>query len=551
MNHGRSLVSAGIATLAAVVVIGWFLLLPNLAPVTAAPTAQDHPEPRIVGGVEAPVGAYPWMTAIVVNNLSPANGQFCGGSLINREWVMTAAHCVTTGTTVDNPSADDIVVDIHRLSDNNGIRRNLQQIIVHPQWDPPTYDYDIALLHLEQPVDSVPVVSLVQPSDAPLFEPGDIARVMGWGATAWQGSGSDVLLQVDIPIVSQTTCRASYGESDITDRMLCAGLAAGGKDSCQGDSGGPLVVDDNGVWRQVGIVSWGNGCAFPNYYGVYSRVAVLYDWVAQYVNFGPSVTATPTATSSRTPTVTPTVTGTPPTATPTFPARAFLPQVSKPNTPTPTLTPTRTPTATPIVSNNVANPGFEQGPTVGWEEYSLHDWDVIINSGFPGSVTPHTGQWAAWLGGDDNDISFVRQSVAIPTGATVLRYWAWIASADACGYDFAGVLVNNSQVVEQYDLCNSNNTGGWVQRTVNLGAYAGQTVSIQIRVETDSSLNSNLFVDDVTLANAATSMRYPAPYLRPGFEQTIVTKREMGMLPAAADVGPVQRLFAPTLREPK
>lgn len=526
MKRSISLLSAMAVALAAMAVLAWYLFLPAATPVTAAPPRQNT-TPLIVGGEEAPVGAYPWMTALVSNNASPATGQFCGGSLIHREWVLTAAHCVTTGNTVHSPGSVDIVVGLHTLSANNGIRRDVQEIIVHPQWYRPTYDYDIALLRLAQPIDGVATAPLVQESDSALFEPGDISRVMGWGATSSGGIGSDVLLQVDIPIVSQATCRASYGADDITDRMICAGLAEGGKDSCQGDSGGPLVVNDNSVWRQIGIVSWGIGCAAPNYYGVYARVAVLYNWVAQHVNLGPGPT----------PTVTPTVTGTPPTATPTLPPAAYLPQVMRENTATPTATPTIVPPASPIV-----NPGFEQGPGAGWQEYSAQGWDIILNGGFPGSVAPHGGQWLAWLGGGNDEIAYVRQTVTIPAGASTLSFWAWIASEDYCGYDFGGVMVNNT-VVNAFNLCTSTSTSGWVRRTVNLAAYAGQSVALQIRAETDSSLNSNLFIDDVALTNAASAIARPAPRFTP--ELTTATKETTGVRRWAAAEPQTDRVWTP------
>ena len=91
-------------------------------------------------------------------------------------------------------------------------------------------------------------------------------------------------------------------------------------------------------------------------------------------------------------------------------------------------------------------------------------------------------------------------------GYSALAYWHWIASEDLCGYDFGGVLIN-STVVDVYDLCSSTNTGGWVKHVVNLSAYAGQSVSLQIRAETDDSLNSNLFVDDVSFQASASSAK--------------------------------------------
>jgi hypothetical protein len=151
--------------------------------------------------------------------------------------------------------------------------------------------------------------------------------------------------------------------------------------------------------------------------------------------------------------------------------------------------------------SGIVNGDFESGST-GWTEYSYQGWSIIMNSGFPGSVTPHGGSWAAWLGGDDNEISYIQQPVTISTGSPYLVYYHWIASEDVCGYDFGIVLVNGS-VKNQYDLCSDNDTGGWVRHSVDLSAYAGQSVTLQIRVETDSVDNSSLFVDDVSLQGSA------------------------------------------------
>jgi hypothetical protein len=100
------------------------------------------------------------------------------------------------------------------------------------------------------------------------------------------------------------------------------------------------------------------------------------------------------------------------------------------------------------------------------------------------------------LGGEYDDNSYIQQQVTVPAGQSYLSYWHWIASADYCGYDFGGVLVNGS-VVEAYELCIDTNTGGWVQRVVDLSIYAGTSVTLEIRAECDSTNNSNLFIDQV------------------------------------------------------
>jgi uncharacterized repeat protein (TIGR01451 family) len=164
-------------------------------------------------------------------------------------------------------------------------------------------------------------------------------------------------------------------------------------------------------------------------------------------------------------------------------------------------------------TGGVTNGDFEDGPT-GWTEYSTHGWDVIRTS-FPGSVTPHSGSWAVWLGGDYYDVSYIQQQVTVPSGSPYLAYWHWIASEDFCGYDFGGVVINGSTVVDVYTLCEDENTGDWVKHVVNLSAYAGQSVSLQIRVETDGSLNSNLFVDDVSFQASAASVQDSPPLIDP------------------------------------
>jgi hypothetical protein len=160
----------------------------------------------------------------------------------------------------------------------------------------------------------------------------------------------------------------------------------------------------------------------------------------------------------------------------------------------------RVPSAPPqphITSNGIVNGDFESGPT-GWTEFSLNGWPLIMDSSSSG-VSPHSGSWLAWLGGDDDEVSYIEQQVTLPAGDANLTYWHWIGSADSnCAHDFGGVLINDA-VVDVYSLCDAENTDGWVQHTVGLSAYAGQAVTLQIRAETDSADSSSLFIDDVAL----------------------------------------------------
>jgi len=153
-------------------------------------------------------------------------------------------------------------------------------------------------------------------------------------------------------------------------------------------------------------------------------------------------------------------------------------------------------------ADGLRNGDFEQGRDAGWQEYSTHGWPIIVHADqLP--VAPYSGRWATWLGGDNEEISAIWQSATVPATNAALSFWYWIASEDGCGYDFGGVVINGSSVVDVFDLCTDANTHGWRQRTVNLQSYAGQSVEIQIRAETDSSLNSNLFVDDVALGTSS------------------------------------------------
>jgi hypothetical protein len=161
-----------------------------------------------------------------------------------------------------------------------------------------------------------------------------------------------------------------------------------------------------------------------------------------------------------------------------------------------------------VLPSGIRNGGFERGPDGSWTEFSTHGWDVIVDS-FTGSVTPHNGSWGAWLGGEHDEVSAVTQDVTIPAGSPVLSYWHWIASEDVCGFDVGGVVINGSDVVDGYWLCTDNNTGGWVRQAVDLSAYIGQTVELQILSETDDSLNSNLFIDDVRLGSTLLAWEGP------------------------------------------
>lgn len=266
------------------------MLLTFGRPATQPVTAQEPtptPGNKIVGGSTAIPGQYPWQVALVdgsANNLQ--SGHFCGGSVISSQWILTAAHCVTynDGTAI-SPTFIDIVAGVHNLATPAAgyQRRDITNIIVHPGYNPFTDDYDAALLRVASPLTlggsgatAVVAIPLVSESIGDLT--GVNATITGWGNTESIPMFPAELQEVTVPVVNNATCNISYG-GDITSNMLCAGLSTGGKDSCQGDSGGPLVVNVSGQTQLAGIVSWGIGCADPNYYGVYTRVSTIVSWV--------------------------------------------------------------------------------------------------------------------------------------------------------------------------------------------------------------------------------------------------------------------------------
>ncbi len=155
---------------------------------------------------------------------------------------------------------------------------------------------------------------------------------------------------------------------------------------------------------------------------------------------------------------------------------------------------------TPVIP--LANGNFEAGQT-GWIESSLQGWDIIVNTDEPNMITPHGGSWAAWLGGDDDELATIRQSVQIPVDSSYLGYWYVVSSAEtSCGSDVAWVKVN-ATTIKTHNLCTSEVTAGWVKQVLNLSAYSGQTVMLEFGASTDASLVSSLFVDDVAFQTGA------------------------------------------------
>jgi len=229
-------------------------------------------QPRIVGGQEAGRDEFPW----IVSLQGPWS---CGASLIGSEWVLTAAHCLVDDDGNALP-AEDIQLAIGELYLSEVTEYyEAEQVIVHPGYDSWTMEHDIALIRLAQPLPgNYPKLSFNVDPEIPT--PGTDAVVAGWGTLSHGGNGPDRLHKVTLPIVSLEKANdpKAYGGA-ILPNMLAAGFTEGGKDSCQGDSGGPLVIEVNNRMIQVGVVSWGKGCADPYAYGIYARVSSYADWI--------------------------------------------------------------------------------------------------------------------------------------------------------------------------------------------------------------------------------------------------------------------------------
>jgi secreted trypsin-like serine protease len=261
-----------------------FTALLALTAATPVALAQEPPGTRIVGGQPVPDGTYPFQAALLSQRSGSTDydRQFCGGTLIAADRVLTAAHCVR-GLGLLGLWNLRVVVGRTVLTSTQGQKVNVASLYVHPQYDPRTSANDVAILRLKTPVTGIEPIALVPVGDSALEQPGATATVSGWGNTVPQppaGGGNvvqpDRMHAASVPLVSDASCAAAYddgagGFTFVAETMVCAGQT--GLDTCQGDSGGPMFVATGAGFTQIGVTSWGAGCGAQGYPGVYAQLS--------------------------------------------------------------------------------------------------------------------------------------------------------------------------------------------------------------------------------------------------------------------------------------
>ncbi|XP_016978777.2 proclotting enzyme [Drosophila rhopaloa] len=248
---------------------------------------------RVVGGMEARKGAYPWIAALGYFEESNRNALkfLCGGSLIHSHYVVTSAHCINPMLTLVRLGAHDL----SKPTEPGAIDFRIRRTVVHEHFDLNSISNDIALIELNGVGTPLPgnISPICLPEAAKFLQQDFVGMnpfVAGWGAVKHQGPTSQVLRDAQVPIVSRQSCEQSYKSVfqfvQFSDKVLCAGSSS--VDACQGDSGGPLMMPqlEVNVYRfyLLGLVSFGYECARPNFPGVYTRVASYVPWIKKHLS---------------------------------------------------------------------------------------------------------------------------------------------------------------------------------------------------------------------------------------------------------------------------
>ncbi|KAG7156333.1 trypsin-1-like [Homarus americanus] len=230
---------------------------------------------RVVGGTPTSAGKYPWLVSLFYRGKL-----YCGATLINNRYLITAAHCVKRV----NLNNVKIVLGSYNKTDVHEPSRQVRKVgtwWAHQLFDRRSYNNDIGIIMLNEEVE---ITKHVRPVCLPVSGDGNYTGltgiVPGWGRLSENGYPSEVVHEVKVPIISNEECKKKkYRPSEITDNMMCAGYDEGKIDACQGDSGGPLLLDTGKNIEIIGVVSWGQGCARAKYPGVYTRLEKYMDFV--------------------------------------------------------------------------------------------------------------------------------------------------------------------------------------------------------------------------------------------------------------------------------
>jgi secreted trypsin-like serine protease len=231
---------------------------------------------KIIGGSTVSISSFPWQIFLISGNYQ------CGGTIINKKWILTAAHCVKDKTTNETISPTLMIVRVGANNPYNGTGKpySVSQVYPHESYNPSTYLNDIALLKLKDSINfaNATPIKMVTTYDAAngMIDPGVLSTVSGWGLTSVNPQILPLTLQaVSLPIVYPSNAEAIFGSVPVTD--IIAGYHNGGKDACSGDSGGPLTVPVYDEVKIAGIVSWGDeNCTT---YGGYTNVSMFRTWI--------------------------------------------------------------------------------------------------------------------------------------------------------------------------------------------------------------------------------------------------------------------------------